>query len=223
MKTTLATIALAVLLHSSLRADDDQPAKPVVPQGDTWTRTLKEDSARDTLLDALEKVRGDSGKWNDDPKLQHAPPLSRKPAKMSLDDWYDRLERTRRRPPTPHDDNWLLFKSRQLDDNDRQWVERIERRGNQFTVTLHQAIWQGRYQKSFTYYNVLGVKLGQLAPGTYQVTWIIKPLEFKQFAGDGRPRDAQRRENWPRNEMPADKKAVALKTEFRVAERPAAP
>ena len=31
------------------------------------------------------RVRGDSGKWNDDPIVQHAPPIGKKPAKMSLD------------------------------------------------------------------------------------------------------------------------------------------
>jgi hypothetical protein len=89
------------------------------------------------------------------------------------------------------DDNWLLFKTRQLDDNDRAWIDRVERKGNQFTVVLNQAIWQGRYLKTFTYYNVYGVNLGRLPPGRYEAKWIVKPLTFREFEGNGRPSDQQ--------------------------------
>jgi hypothetical protein len=210
-------IAAYCLVCLSLLAQDQASEDAAAPRGDTWTKEVQDRTKRGTLRDAYQKVRGDSGKWNDDPKLQHAPPLSLKPANMSLDDWYDRLERTRRRPLTPADDNWLLFKTKQLDDNDRVWVERVERGRNQFTVTLNQAIWKGRYQKTFTYYNVFGVNLGKLAPGSYEVKWIIKPLVFRQFEGNGRPLDEERRDNWSKDERPADKKPVELSTTFKVA------
>ncbi len=204
MKSFSTTIAAFMFLCMPLLAKDKSGDQSETPRGNNWTKELKDRSKRGTLHDAFQKVRGDSGKWNDDPKLQHAPPLSRRPAKMSLDDWYDRLERTRRRPLTPADDNWLLLKTKQLDDNDRVWIERIERHGNQFTVTLNQAIWQGRYQKTFTYYNVFGVNLGKLEPGKYEAKWIIKPLVFKQFEGNGRSRDEKRRDNWSKDERPVD-------------------
>ena len=38
----------------------------------------------------------------------------------------------------------------QLDDNDRLWIERIERKGNRITVVLNRAVWQGYYRKNFT-------------------------------------------------------------------------
>ena len=182
-------------------------------QGDAWTRTLKDRAQRGTLHDALQVVRGDSGKWNDEPIAQHAPPLAQKPPKMSLDDWADQV-REREFQLTSGDDNWLLFRTRQLDDNDRVWVDRVERQGNRFTIVVNEAIWQGRYSKTFTYYSALGVNLGKLAPGKYEATWIVKPLEFKQFEGDGRPTD-----NWPKEERPAEKKPAEWSVKFSVADK----
>ena len=180
------------------------------PRGPAWTKTLKDRTQRGTLQDRIQMVRGDSGKWNDNAGLQHAPPLPRKAGKLSLDDWYGQSsEKDVQR--TSSDDNWLLFRTRQLDDNDRVWVERIERQGNQFTVIVSEAVWQGRYGKNFTYYNVLGVNLGKLEPGKYKATWIVKPLTFSRFEGSGQPRD-----NWPREERPAKTKATELSVAFTV-------
>lgn len=199
-----------------LLAQEQSPAPKGLPEGDTWTRTLKDRTKRGMLHDAFERVRGDSGKWNDEPRLLHAPPIKTKPPKTSLDDWADRLERSRIRTLTSKEDNWLLFKTRQLDDNDRVWIERIERRENQFTIVLSEAIWQGRYFKSFTYYNVYGVNLGKLPPGKYDAKWVIQPLVFREFEGSGRPRDQQRGENWSKDERPAKKKASELSVTFTV-------
>lgn len=216
MKTCITTIAVFLFMVLPLPAQENPREPDASSPGDTWTKVVNDRSKRGTLHDAFQKVRGDSGKWNDDPKLEHAPPLSRKPAKMSLDDWYDRLERTRRLPLTPADDIWLLFKTKQLDDNDRVWVERIERNGNQFTIIFNQAVWQGRYRKTFTYYGVFGVNFGKLAPGKYETKWMSKPLVFKQFEGNGRPHDEKRKDNWPKDERPADKEPVELTVSFSV-------
>jgi hypothetical protein len=120
------------------------------------------------------------------------------------------------------EDNWLLFKTRQLDDNDRLWIERIEREGNQFTIVFSEAIWQGRYMKTFTFYNVYGVNLGKLPPGTYTAKWVTKPLEFRAFEGTGKPVDQQPNQpptdNWPKDEHPADEEASELTVEFTVSE-----
>lgn len=115
MQTINRLIVVIVLLaQPAIAAEDQKPPEKRIPAGDSWKLELKDTSERGSLRDALQKVRGDSGKWNDDPRLQHVPPISRKPPKMSLDDWADLLQRTRRRKTTVNEDNWLLFKTRQL-------------------------------------------------------------------------------------------------------------
>jgi hypothetical protein len=185
---------------------------PLAAQERDWTRERKEGEKRDALHDASQAVRGDSGRWRDEPELQLAPPIERKPAKTTLDDWADQL-REKGAAPTADDDAWLIFRTKQLDDNDRVWVERIERRGNRITVVCHQAKWQGRYFKTFTYYPVIAVKLGKLEEGKYDVEWVVRPLTFTQFDGDGKPAAA----NWPKDERPADPKPPGLKLSFAVA------
>ena len=186
-----------------LLADDAQVLKAVT-----------ERTQRGTLSDQRQLVRGDTGKWNDSATLQHAPPLAQKPQGMSLDDWADEL--TEKKPATTAaDDNWLLFRTRQLDDNDRVWIEKIERSGNAFTITMHEAIWQGNYFKTFTWYEVTAVNLGKLPAGDYTVKWIVKPLTFKQLE---KPREAQNnyQTNWPADDQPGSGKAVELKAAFSV-------
>jgi|GEM_PF-1459672 len=202
-KLLRGTAVVGVLLFSTLLPAQDSA---------TTIKVLKDRTGRGSLCDRREMVRGDSGKWNDAPRLQHAPPIQRKPPRQSLDDWADQLGKFQ---PTGNDDNWLVFRSRQLDDNDRVWVERIERRGNEFLVVLHEAIWQGHYQKTFTYYPVLGVNLGKLAPGHYKAKWVIQPLQFKRFEEPGRPQD-----NWPKDEQPAGKKPFELTVAFTVVSPP---
>ena len=218
MKIIRLGMFAAIWLSLPLSAQEPPTAQSPARTGETWTKVLKDRSKRGTLHDAHQKVRGDSGKWNDEPLLLHAPPLGKKPAKLPLDDWADGL-REETVKVTQGEDNWLLFKTRQLDDNDRVWIERIERRGNQFTVTLSEATWQGRYLKTFTYYNVFGVNLGKLPPGNYEATWVIKPLEFREFEGNGRPQD-QRTENWSKNEKEAGKKPQELTVKFTVVNAP---
>lgn len=193
---------------------------PGFAQEQSWVKESKDRTKRTVLHDSEQPVRGDTGKWNDNPILQHAPPISQKPPRVSLDDWADQwLEK--KFQPTSKDDNWLIFRTHQLDDNDRVWVERVERRGDQLRVVCNQAIWQGRYQKTFTYYQVVGVNLGKLEPGKYEVTWVVQPLVFTKFDGNGRPVNfgADRRQmiNWPSDERPADKKPTELKLSFTVA------
>jgi len=207
---SVMSLLVLVIAGAPLIAQESQPRGAGAPAGDPCTRTLKDRAERGKLHNAFQNVRGDSGKWRDEPGLQHAPPIEKRPAKLPLDDWADQLldsEVT----TAAGDDNWLIFRSRQLDDNDRLWIERIERRGNQITVVLSEAIWQGRYFKTFTYYDVFGVNLGKLEPGKYEARWIVQPLAFKQFEGDGRPLN-----NWPKDERPAKKKPVELRVTFTV-------
>ncbi len=183
-------------------------------QESTTLKAVKDRAERGTLSDQRQLVRGDTGKWNDSATLQHAPPLAQKPQGMSLDDWADELSE-KKPATTAADDNWLLFRTRQLDDNDRVWIEKIERSGNAFTITMHEAIWQGNYFKTFTYYEVDAVNLGKLSVGDYTVKWIVKPLTFKHLE---KPREAQNnyQTNWPTDDQPGSGKAVELKAAFSV-------
>lgn len=177
-------------------------------------KAVKTRAERGTLSDQRQLVRGDTGKWSDAATLLHAPSPAKRPQGMSLDDWMDEL--IEKKPSTTAaDDNWLLFRTRQLDDNDRVWIEKIERSGNAFTITMHEAIWQGNYFKTFTWYEVTAVNLGKLPPGDYSVTWIVKPLVFKQLE---KPREAQNnyQTNWPTDDKPGEAKAVEVKAAFLV-------
>ena len=224
---TLVFVSL-VAIYVSLFAQESKPPESRDRQGDqddaqqrgrdSWKKALTDRSKRGTLHDAFQSVRGDSGKWNDEPILQHAPPIGQKPEKVALDDWADQLLK-RDFQLTSNDDNWLLLRTRQLDDNDRVWVDQIERRGNQHTVVVNEAIWQGRYSKTFTYYSVFGVNLGKLEPGKYEANWIIKPLAFKEFEGDGRPTDSRNTENWPKDERPTDRQPTELRVTFNVIDK----
>lgn len=183
-------------------------------QESTVIKAVKDRAERGTLSDQRQLVRGDTGKWNDSATLQHAPPLAQKPQGISLDDWADELSE-KMPATTAADDNWLIFRTRQLDDNDRVWIEKIERSDNAFTITMHEAIWQGNYFKTFTWYEVTAVNLGKLPAGDYSVKWIVKPLTFKQLE---KPREAQRdyQTNWPMDDQPASGKSAELKTQFTV-------
>jgi hypothetical protein len=173
-------------------------------------KATKDRTQRGTLSDQRQLVRGDTGKWNDAAMLLH----TTKPQGMPLDDWIDEAGE-KRFAVTAADENWLLFRTRQLDDNDRVWIEKIERSGNAFTITMHEAIWQGNYFKTFTWYEVTAVNLGKLPAGDYTVTWLVKPLVFKQLE---KPRESQNnyQTNWPVDDQPGEKKPVELKTKFTV-------
>ena len=212
MRTVAALLAVSVVAVSAA----------LLAQEHSWVKELKDRAKRDTLQEGFQKVRGDSGKWNDEPKLQHAPPSQLKPANVTLDDWADQLL-DQKFISNSRADNWLLFRTKQLDDNDRVWIERIERRENQFTVVLSHAVWQGRYFKNFTYYNVYGVNLGKLEPGQYHAKWITKPLAFSNFDGTGRPQDTgtgRPQDNWPKDERSTDQEPTELSVSFTVVAAP---
>ncbi len=180
----------------------------------TTLKSLKERSARGTLSDERQIVRGDTGKWNDTATLQHAPPFQRKPQGMSLDDWADELKESKS-PTKADEDNWIIFRSRQLDDNDRVWVDKVEQRGREFIIHLNEAIWQGKYNKTFTYYEVVAVNLGKLPPGNYSVKWVVYPHTFKQLEKPQQP-NKDSKENWPIDEQPSSRKPTELQAEFSV-------
>jgi hypothetical protein len=166
---------------------------------------------------AREMVRGDSGKWNDAPILQVIPPLSKMPPGMNLDTWGDHLLETAATAPAAEGESWLLFRTRQLDDNDRVWVEKVERKGSEITVAMREAVWQGNYFKTFTYYGVLAVNLGKLPAGDYTVNWVVEPLVFTKFDGDGRPFAKNGRpQNWPADPKPGKEEPVVVPVKLTV-------
>lgn len=188
-------------------------AMPLAAQD--WTKEAKDRAKRTALHASAQLVRGDSGKWNDEATLQHAPSIARKPGKLSLDVWADQLRKIKVEL-TDQDDNCLIFRTEQLDDNDRVWVERIERRGQQITIVANQAKWQGKYFRTFTYYQVIAVNLGKLEAGKYEVKWFLQPLVFTKFDGDGKALD----NNYPKDERPAAKKPTELRLAFTVGRKP---
>jgi hypothetical protein len=189
MKRTCALVVVSLgIVASPLFAED-------------WTKESKDRTKRAALHNSVQQIRGDSGKWSDDARFLHAPPIEQKPAKMSLDAWMEQLFKAKV-ALTDKDDNWLILRTEQLDDNDRVWVERIERRGQNITVVANTAKWQGKYFRNFTYYPVIGLNLGKLEPGKYEVKWINRPFVFAKFDGDAKAIDA----NWPLDDRPADKK-----------------
>ena len=180
----------------------------------TTLKALEKRTDRGALSDERQIVRGDSGKWNDKATLQHAPPIQQKPQGMSLDDWADQLVESKL-PTKADEDKWILFRSRTLDDNDRVWVDKVERRGREFIVHLNEAVWQGRYNKTFTYYEVVAVNLGKLPPGNYTVKWVVHPMTFKQLEKPQQP-NKDNKENWPIDEQLSARKPYELKVEFSV-------
>lgn len=181
------------------------------PENDKVTlKSLSDRAERGKIADRRQMVRGDSGKWNDKAILQRAPSLEHKPNNMSLDDWADQLAAS----PTISSDGeetWLIYRTRQLDDNDRVWIESIERRGDTFTIVMCEAIWRGYYNKTFTYYEVLAINLGRIPSGKYEVQWVAKPLAFERFEDPGKPKD-----NWPKDEEPAEEAPVEVKSTITV-------
>lgn len=174
-------------------------------------RKLKDRSERGTLADRFEKIRGDSGKWRDEPRLQVSPNIHPVAGK-SLDVWADAMNE-KSWFLTDESDTWLIYRSEQLDDNDRLWIESITREGNTITVTFCQATWLGYYSKNFTWYGAWAVNLGKLEAGKYKVEWEPKQLEFQQFED---PKN--RRNSWPKDEKPIDDKTERwFYTEFRVS------
>lgn len=147
-------------------------------EGTAWVRQLKDRAERGKLEDRAVSVRGDTGRWRDLAQLQLAPAPPKDAGPLFLDDWADQH---RKFGPTSAEETWLIFRTRQFDDYDRIWLERIDRQGTRFIFTAKQAIWQGVYSKSFTYYRVMAINLGKLAPGDYEVSWKLDPLTFTEF------------------------------------------
>jgi beta-lactamase regulating signal transducer with metallopeptidase domain/Leucine-rich repeat (LRR) protein len=164
-------------------------------------KQVKSPKDRGTLHDAYQ--HNAAGKPTKRDELQVAPPIDKLSIDVDLETLFEVLKQKRIRFSSSGN-TWLLFRSKQLDDNDVEWIERVERSGNEFTVTLRRAIWDGPYKKNITFHDLFGINLGKLPAGKYTVKWIIRRSRFLEF-------DKHR---WPKGEKPA--KPVELNTSFRV-------
>lgn len=172
-------------------------------------RQLSDRSQRGTLDGRVEPIRGDSGKWRDEAGLCAAPAP---PDKMSLDNWADAIA-AKPASLSAAKDTWLIYRSEQLDDNDRLWIESITREGDRIRIVLRRCTWKGYYQKNFTWYGSWGVNLGKLPAGNYRAEWVVQPWQFRQFED---PKKIQ--ESRPKDEEPTPgAEAVSLVREFTVS------
>jgi hypothetical protein len=135
-----------------------------------------------TLGDVGETVRGVVSKKDElivvpGPRLETQPPSQ----------WFSSALKAENHL-TADKETWLLFRSMQVNDKDRMHIERIEREGNAFVVTMNRAIWQGDYYRNVMFHEVHGVALGKLPAGKYTVRWILRETSFMEFDKDGRPK-----------------------------------
>lgn len=218
MKLLRAACIIALMNLAAMRVDDQTTAADSQSAAGSSTKKITDSSQRGKLHDAAQPIRGDLGRWQDEERWLAAPTPLQESKRTWLDDWLD-LRSTEPFTPTDADDVWLLFSTRQLNDNDRVWVESVERRGNRITVVVTQATWRGKYFKNFTQYFVFGINAGKLEPGTYEATCVLSPSTFTQFTGDGRPQstvDNRQVDNWPKDDRPAETKPIPFTTKFTV-------
>ncbi len=174
------------------------------PGDTTWVNAVSEPSDRGTQHFAYQKVR-DRRTRNED-QFRHWRMWHRDDIR-ELDEQFDAAGKVRV-SYSPRDENLLMFRSRQLNDLDRIWIERVERDGKQFTITAHRAIWGGVYTRNISYFDVFAVRIGKLPAGDYRAKLIIKPLTFMKY-------DENR---WPIGERPSRaERPTELNVDFRIA------
>ncbi|MFT7639823.1 MAG: HEAT repeat protein [Pirellulaceae bacterium] len=172
-------------------------------RGDTtWLNSVRQPSDRGTLHSVHQKVRID--RFSEKDQFQHgrALPVG---SDTELDIHFEQTVKYRSLL-SPRNDNFLMFRSRQLNDNDRMWIESVERDGDLFTVVAQRAIWTADYAKNITFYDVFAINLGRLPEGKYRAKWIIKPLEHgltDEVDAEGRPKIEQPSESEKQTELSA--------------------
>jgi hypothetical protein len=83
-----------------------------------------------------------------------------------------------------------------------------------FTIVLDEAIWQGKYFKTFTYYRGLRSEPRQASPPvSTRRTWIVQPSQaFSKFDGRRPPYVDRQIDNWPQDdESPSKKPPIELR------------
>lgn len=93
---------------------------------------------------------------------------------------------------TAEEETWLLFRSMQVNDKDSMHIERVDKKGDAFVVTMSRYTWLGPYYRNVTFHEVHGVTLGKLPAGKYSVTWIIRDAAFTELAEGGLPKTLEK-------------------------------
>ncbi len=139
------------------------------------------------LEDAREDVQGAAaGAGPAGFSIQHAPAYSAAKGSLSA---YDAGMREKDFQLTAADDASLLVRGERLDENDRAWIERVERRGGDILVVVSLARWSGTYYWNTPCRPHFAIDLGRLPPGNYVAACVLERFEFTEFAPDGRPKD----------------------------------
>ena len=176
-------------------------------QPNAWAGPIQEPKKREPLHDVLQEVRGKRSKQDQLWVVPGGPHILRMSKEGNLSVWLDTLAFKQQVALMADKDTWLLFRSKQLNDNDRVWIESIDRskvgRGR-IEVVCRRAVWNGRATENATYHPVFGVNLGRLAAGTYEATWVVRECSFREFDEERRPKDIEA----------VDSEAVHLKKGF---------
>eukprot|EP00913_Durusdinium_trenchii_P013392 g12573.t1 len=148
-------------------------------------KQVKTPADRGTLHDAYQRVRRPPTTRDE---LRYVKPISRKPARQSLKQWFDDRGAWIH---SARDEAWVLFRSKHFSDNDRMWIQKITRKGNHFTVVMHRGIWLGPYYRNVGFHEYHGVNFGKLAPGDYKVAWLVMDQGFTKIDARGFPADGK--------------------------------
>lgn len=180
-----------------------KPAKPAAKV----LKQVKTSKDRGKLRDAYQKSRNRK-KTTHDEFLRATHPADRIYSYIDLDGWFDVNKKSKKRHLTTGDNNWLMFRSKQVDDQVKSWVTANERNGDPFTIRMTRSVWTGNYTVNITYHDVIGVNLGKLPAGKYKAKWIIDRASHKEFD----------KENWPTDDAIIKKQEVELLTSFVVVD-----
>ena len=136
MKTIrLSMLIVAVLTPVVLCAQQTPSADSSAPNA--WTKVLADKSKRGTLHDATQTVRGDAGKWSDEPpQLSHVSPLIPPGAKIPLDVRLDQVLEQKPSDGTTTTTSGCSSARVKSTTTIGFGVERIERKENEFTIVL---------------------------------------------------------------------------------------
>jgi len=182
-----------------------------------WLREVTNPHDRNALLDELWGIA--TGQASPGERLLHAPPIEWKNTR-TLKGWFEHVARQKVNVSS-EDDNWLIFRSGQLNDNDRVWIHAIQRQGDKFTMAVHRAKWTGQYAGRGAYlasplnshYTYYAANLGRLPAGRYSARLVVQPYVFAEFDAQSVPH-RQSSLKYPQDARPDDQ---AKPTEMEIA------
>ncbi len=166
--------------------DEVAAATPSTP-GARILKQVTQPSDRGKLHDAHQKLHGNPRATIND-ELLHVPPVDEIAKYTDYDAWFNTIKKRGKVTVAADKNQWVMFRSTQVNDNDRMWIDRIERRGDTFTIHMTRAIWRGVYTRNVTFHELFGVNLGKLPAGRYKAVWVITPAAYKDPDARGYPK-----------------------------------